>query len=60
MNLKEIIKNHHANDAGFCRHYLALYSMVLGMETKSVFEKEIPQNFAAMNREILMGKKVSL
>lgn len=38
MQFAEIIKKHHANDAGFCRHYLLLYSIALGMETKSAFE----------------------
>ena len=36
--MQDIIDRHHANDAGFCRHYLSLYSIVLGMETKSAFE----------------------
>jgi predicted O-methyltransferase YrrM len=38
MNIQELIERHHANNAGFCRHYMTLYSMVLGMETKSAFE----------------------
>jgi len=38
MQFDEILKKHHTDDAGFCRHYLLLYSMILGMETKSVFE----------------------
>jgi len=38
MNISELIERHHANNAGFCRHYLTLYSIVLGMETKSAFE----------------------
>ena len=38
MQFDEIVKKHHADDAGFCRHYLLLYSIVLGMETKSAFE----------------------
>jgi predicted O-methyltransferase YrrM len=37
-NLEELFSRHHSNNAGFCRHYLTLYSMVLGMETKSAFE----------------------
>jgi predicted O-methyltransferase YrrM len=38
MRFDEIIKKHHSDDAGFCRHYLTLYAMVLGIEAKSVFE----------------------
>jgi len=38
MNLQELFDRHHANNAGFCRHYLTLYSIVLGMEAKSAFE----------------------
>jgi len=38
MDINEIFKHHHGNYGGFCRHYLTLYSMVLGMEAKSVFE----------------------
>jgi len=38
MTFDEIIKKHHANTAGFCRHYLLLYSIALGLETKSAFE----------------------
>jgi len=33
-----IVKKHHLNDTGLTRHYLTLYSIVLGMESKSVFE----------------------
>jgi predicted O-methyltransferase YrrM len=38
MEIGELFERHHANNAGFCRHYLTLYSLVLGMETKSAFE----------------------
>jgi len=38
MNPQELFERHHANNAGFCRHYLTLYSIVLGLETKSAFE----------------------
>ena len=38
MNLDYIVDKHHKNDTGFCRHYLTLYSIVLGMETQSAFE----------------------
>jgi predicted O-methyltransferase YrrM len=38
MDINEIIEKHHENNAGFCRHYLTLYSIVLGMESKMVFE----------------------
>jgi len=38
LDWAEMITRHHANDAGFCRHYLALYSHVLGMETQNAFE----------------------
>lgn len=37
-DMLEIINRHHADNAGFCRHYMALYSFVLGMETKKAFE----------------------
>ena len=37
-DLRSIYNRHHANDAGFCRHYFMLYSIALGMETKSAFE----------------------
>lgn len=38
MEFEEMLERHHANDAGFCRHYMLLYSIVLGMESKNVFE----------------------
>lgn len=38
MNAGELLRLHHANNAGFSRHYLTLYSMVVGMECKNVFE----------------------
>lgn len=36
--MDNIIKKHHGSDTGFCRHYLTLYSVILGMEAKEVFE----------------------
>jgi predicted O-methyltransferase YrrM len=36
--LASIIREHHGNDKGFARHYLTLYSLVLGLEAKSVLE----------------------
>jgi len=38
VSIQDIIERHHANNAGFCRHYMTLYSFVLGMEVKSAFE----------------------
>jgi len=41
MNIPDldfIVKKHHLNDTGLNRHYLTLYSIVLGMESKNVFE----------------------
>lgn len=38
MQMKDIIKIHHGNQFGFSRHYLLLYSIVLGLETKLAFE----------------------
>ena len=37
-NLDFIVKKHHLNDTGLTRHYLTLYSIILGMESKNVFE----------------------
>lgn len=36
--LTELLLRHHADDTGFCRHYMTLYSIILGMESKNVFE----------------------
>jgi len=36
--MDEIIKRHHGSKSGFSRHYLTLYSLVLGLEAKKVFE----------------------
>ena len=36
--MDSIIKKHHSNDAGFCRHYMTLYAITLGMEAQNVFE----------------------
>lgn len=33
-----IAERHHGNESGFSRHYLTLYSIVLGMEAKNVLE----------------------
>jgi len=38
IDIDFIVKKHHLNDTGLTRHYLTLYSIVLGMESKSVFE----------------------
>ena len=38
MNLLDICKKNHENDAGFCRHYMFLYSLILGMESQNVLE----------------------
>jgi len=35
---QEIVEKHHSNSTGFCRHYMFLYSVILGMEAKNVFE----------------------
>ena len=35
---QNIAAQHHASDSGFSRHYLTLYSLVMGMEAHSVFE----------------------
>ena len=37
-DLNFIVKKHHLNDTGLTRHYLTLYSIVLGMESTNVFE----------------------
>ena len=36
--LDQITNKHHTSETGLCRHYLTLYSIVLGMEAKNVFE----------------------
>jgi len=36
--MDDIIKWHHSAQSGFARHYLTLYSLVLGLEAKKVFE----------------------
>lgn len=36
--INSLISQHHLNTGGFCRHYMTLYSIVLGMESKNVFE----------------------
>ena len=38
IDIDFIVKKHHLNDTGLTRHYLTLYSIVLGMESKNVFE----------------------
>lgn len=38
MKFENIVKTHHGTQFGFSRHYLLLYSVVLGLEAKSVFE----------------------
>lgn len=37
-DLKFITDQTHKNNTGFCRHYMFLYSLVLGMEAKNVAE----------------------
>tara|TARA_B100001939_G_scaffold251106_1_gene218071 strand:+ start:567 stop:1187 length:621 start_codon:yes stop_codon:yes gene_type:complete len=37
-DLKFICDQTHKNNTGFCRHYMFLYSLILGMECKNVFE----------------------
>ena len=36
--LDQIVNKHHTSETGLCRHYLTLYSIILGMEAKNVFE----------------------
>jgi predicted O-methyltransferase YrrM len=36
--LAPIIREHHGASKGFARHYLTLYSLILGLEAKSVLE----------------------
>ncbi|OHB24572.1 MAG: hypothetical protein A2542_03170 [Parcubacteria group bacterium RIFOXYD2_FULL_52_8] len=36
--LKRIYERHHGNTSGFSRHYLLLYTLVLGLEAKKVLE----------------------
>lgn len=36
--IEKIVQNHHGDTLGFSRHYLTLYSIVLGIEAKEVFE----------------------
>ena len=37
-NLEKITNQSHKNNTGFCRHYMFLYSLVLGLEAKKVLE----------------------
>ena len=37
-DLKFICDQTHKNNTGFCRHYMFLYSLILGMESQNVFE----------------------
>lgn len=36
--LQEIVHQHHDSKSGFARHYLTLYSIIVGMEAKNVLE----------------------
>ena len=38
MTPDEIFERAHATDGGFCRHYLTLYAVTLGLEPENVFE----------------------
>ncbi len=38
MTPDEIFERAHASDGGFCRHYLTLYAVTLGVEPENVFE----------------------
>ena len=38
MNQNELFELHHRDTGGFCRHYLTLYSIILGMECENVLE----------------------
>ncbi len=38
MKMNELVQVHHGDQFGFSRHYMLLYSMVLGLETKLAFE----------------------
>lgn len=37
-SFEELVRRHHGDVSGFSRHYLTLYSLVLGMEAKNVLE----------------------
>ena len=36
--MEEVLEKQNKGDTGFCRHYLTLYSIIIGMEAKEVFE----------------------
>jgi len=38
MDFTELIESHHSDYKGFARHYMLLYSVVLGLEAESCFE----------------------
>ena len=38
MEYEELFEQNHSNIGGFCRHYMFLYSLILGMEAKTIFE----------------------
>lgn len=38
LNLRDLVLTHHGKEFGFSLHYMTLYSMVLGLEAKQVFE----------------------
>ncbi len=38
VDISRIVERHHGTESGFSRHYLTLYSIILGMEAKNVLE----------------------
>ena len=38
MQFADVVRFHHEGSTGFSRHYLTLYSIVLGLEAQSVYE----------------------
>ncbi len=38
IGIEKIVNAHHADTTGFSRHYLTLYTLILGMEAKNVLE----------------------
>lgn len=60
-DFQQLIANQHCVRSGFCLHYMTLYSIVLGMQAKSVFEFGVGRTTPVILKalELTKGKLIS-
>ena len=58
MHMNELLQIHHGTQFGFARYYMLLYSIVLGLEAKKVFEFGIGESTKVILKALTKTKGV--